>query len=97
MRQWAILRSGAAASQQARKPQRQQANQGRPATEVLAILPIQAARVAGRLLRTRVLLGPTRPAAAAALPPHGRAIRVESKAMAEELAAHDDRRLAGEQ
>ena len=96
MRRRAILRSGAAASQQARKSQWQQANQGRAATKVLAILPVQGARVASRLLRTRVLLGPTRSAAAAALPAHGRAICGETKAMAEELAAHHERRLAGE-
>jgi hypothetical protein len=96
MRRRRIVRPGAAASQQARQPYRQQPDQGRAPTEVLAILPVQAPRVAGRLLRARVLLGPSSAATAAALPAHGRAISGEAKAMAEELAAHHDRRLAGE-
>jgi hypothetical protein len=96
MRRRPILRSGAVTSQQARQPQGQQRYQGRAPTEVLAILPVQAARVADGLLRARVPLGPSSPATAAALPPHGGAISNEAGAVAEELAAQHDRRLAGQ-
>jgi hypothetical protein len=71
-----------------KEPQREQPEERSTPPEVLAVLTVEPAGVAARILRTRVALGPARATAALALPAHRGAFAREPKAMAEQTAAH---------